>query len=98
MVIKRKLRNSTANTSSVPEVKHEEIKTPSPTPPVKVERRGRPRKSDNVNEEVTSDRPVKASRPNETFKIIPFNPKSTTNNSKGKEKETVHSPTEPSSE
>jgi len=94
MVIKRKLRNSTANTSTpVPEVKHEEIKTPSPTPPVKVERRGRPRKSDH-NEEITNDRPVKVSRPTETFKIIPFNPKGTTSSSKGKEKETIYSPTD----
>ncbi|CAB4397791.1 unnamed protein product [Rhizophagus irregularis] len=98
MVIKRKLRNSTANTSTpVPEVKSEEIKTPSPTPPVKVERRGRPRKSE-TSEEITNDRPVKASRPNETFKIIPFNPKGTTSNSKGKEKETTQSPTDLPSE
>ncbi|GES86333.1 hypothetical protein GLOIN_2v1607904 [Rhizophagus clarus] len=48
MVIKRKLRNSTVNTSTpVPEAKPEEIKTPSPTPPVKVERRGRPRTTSN---------------------------------------------------
>ncbi|RIA90700.1 hypothetical protein C1645_822997 [Glomus cerebriforme] len=95
MVIKRKLRNSAANTSTpVPEVKPEEIKPPSPTP-VKVERRGRPRKSDH-NEEVTNDRPVKASRSTETFKIIPFNPKGTS--SKGKEKETVYSPTDLPSE
>jgi len=93
MVIKRKLRNSTVNTSTpVPEVKPEEEKTPSPTPPVKVERRGRPRKSEH-NEEITNDRPLKASRPAETFKIIPFNPKS----SKGKEKET-YSPTDLPSE
>src|SRR5438128_1983001 len=99
MVIKRKLRNSTANTSPpVPEVKPEEIKTPSPTPPVKVERRGRPRKSDYVNEEITNDRPAKTSRPTDTFKIIPFNPKGTTSSSKGKEKETVYSPTELPSE
>jgi hypothetical protein len=97
MVIKRKLRNSANTSTPVPEVKSEEIKTPSPTPPVKVERRGRPRKSEH-NEEITNDRPVKASRPTETFKIIPFNPKGTASNSKGKEKETTYSPTDLPSE
>jgi len=91
MVIKRKLRNSSANTSTpIPEVKPEEA--PSPTS-AKVERRGRPRKAD--NEEVINDRPVKVSRTIENFKIITFNPKGTTSsNSKGKEKETTYSPTE----
>ncbi|CAI2167835.1 9477_t:CDS:2 [Funneliformis geosporum] len=96
MVIKRKLRNSSSNTSvPVPEVKPEEITTPSPTP-LKVERRGRPRKPDN-GEEIINEKPLKVSRTIENFKIITFNPKGTSSG-KGKEKETTCSPTELSSE
>ncbi|CAG8589937.1 1412_t:CDS:2 [Funneliformis mosseae] len=92
MVIKRKLRNSSSNTSvPVPEVKPEETTTPSPTP-LKVERRGRPRKPDN-GEEVTNEKPLKVSRTIENFKIITFNPKGTSSG-KGKEKEATCSPTE----
>ncbi|CAG8500559.1 5283_t:CDS:2 [Acaulospora morrowiae] len=93
MVIKRKLRNSTTSVPTpAPEIKVEESTS------LKIERRGRPRKSIDITEEVTSEKPSKIVRTTENFKIITFNPKGVGNGSKGKEKEANNISSEVSSE